>query len=373
MKEDIFSPEHTAIGANHISGLKLGRESSHLARPTAPRGVDLCSQAAGLNLHLPDSLPYTAFQFTLAKLADDSSPCPSPISDDFDSSSVSETKTDDEHIDEAIQSTASITITPASGDVSRHHVNLQDKQGRTMLIHNCGKGMSQTVEELAQDPNIDVNIADNEGNTALIHAAQAGHANIVQTLIQHYPKLNLDQTNHLGQTALIKAAIQGRINCAKLLLKAGADAYHRDPSRQMCALEWAEYVGRTECAHMIAHYMLAARNKDSKSANEGLLKVDNGTGNHTPRMGSPAPRTTTDTFKQLACLVAIPLIGGSHDLPAFVRPRVRSAPPMIPAVKITRPSSPAAITGARGSRTKGGQLGAGSSKHRRVRPTSSCT
>lgn len=30
----------------------------------------------------------------------------------------------------------------------------------------------------------------------------------------------------------------------------------RDYSRQFCALEWAEYVGRTECAHMIAHFML---------------------------------------------------------------------------------------------------------------------
>lgn len=80
----------------------------------------------------------------------------------------------------------------------------------------------------------------------------------------------------------------------------GADAYHRDPSRQMCALEWAEYVGRTECAHYIAHFMLAARNKDNKSANDTtLLKVDNGTGSQSPRIGSPAPKTTTDTFKQV--------------------------------------------------------------------------
>lgn len=36
----------------------------------------------------------------------------------------------------------------------------------------------------------------------------------------------------------------------------GADPYKRDNGRAFCALEWAEFVGRTECAHMIAHFML---------------------------------------------------------------------------------------------------------------------
>lgn len=43
-----------------------------------------------------------------------------------------------------------------------------------MLIHNCVKGLTSTVEELSFDENIDVNIADNEGNTAIHHAASAG-------------------------------------------------------------------------------------------------------------------------------------------------------------------------------------------------------
>lgn len=41
----------------------------------------------------------------------------------------------------------------------------------------------------------------------------------------------------------------------------------RDYSRQFCALEWAEYVGRTECAHMIAHFMLKISSKNLFNTN----------------------------------------------------------------------------------------------------------
>ncbi|CAD5206523.1 unnamed protein product [Bursaphelenchus okinawaensis] len=193
---------------------------------------------------------------------------------------------------------------------ARHHHNLQDKQGKTLLIHNCIKGSFSTVEELAADPNIDPNIPDNEGNTALIHAAAAGNAKVLQVLIDRFPKLKIDQVNKLGQSALMKSAIQGRENCARILLKAGADPYKRDYGRQFCALEWAEYVGRTECAQTIAHFMLEP---NQKAPDKKLSAASN-------------------NLKQVACLVAIPLIGG--DMPVIARPRVRSAPP-VPAVKIT--------------------------------------
>uniref|UniRef100_A0A1I7SDR0 ANK_REP_REGION domain-containing protein n=1 Tax=Bursaphelenchus xylophilus TaxID=6326 RepID=A0A1I7SDR0_BURXY len=197
-----------------------------------------------------------------------------------------------------------------NGKTARHHHNLQDRQGKTLLIYSCIKGQLNTVEELAADHNIDPNIPDNEGNTALIHASAAGHAKVVQVLVDRFPKIKIDQVNKLGQSALMKSAIQGRTNCAKILLRAGADPYKRDFGRQFCALEWAEYVGRTECAQTIAHFMLEPGHKvpDKKLS------------------------TASDNLKQVACLVAIPLIGG--DMPVIARPRVRSAPP-IPAVKIT--------------------------------------
>ncbi|KAK0429416.1 hypothetical protein QR680_011369 [Steinernema hermaphroditum] len=186
-----------------------------------------------------------------------------------------------------------------------HHVNLQDKTGKTLLIHCCAKGQAKIVEELSKNPDIDVNIGDNEGNTALIFAAQAGHTLIVQLLIQKFPTLNIDQVNKVGQSALIKSAIQGRIGCAKALLKAGADPYKRDYSRGFCALEWAEYVSRTECAHAIAHYMI----EPFKSPPQKLSKA-------------------TPNLKEVARVVAVPIF---KEVP-IARPRLNSAP--IPTFKI---------------------------------------
>lgn len=95
----------------------------------------------------------------------------------------------------------------------------------------------------------------------------------------------------------------------------GADPYKRDFGRQFCALEWAEYVGRSECAQTIADFMLEPRHVGGgKPAADKKLS------------------TASDNLKQVACLVAIPIIGG--DMPVIARPRVRSAPP-VPAVKIT--------------------------------------
>jgi hypothetical protein len=47
-------------------------------------------------------------------------------------------------------------------------------------------------------------VPDNEGNTALHHACAVGNAKAVQTLVEHFPKLQIDQVNKLGQTALVK-------------------------------------------------------------------------------------------------------------------------------------------------------------------------
>ncbi|TKR92168.1 hypothetical protein L596_006873 [Steinernema carpocapsae] len=175
----------------------------------------------------------------------------------------------------------------------------------TLLIHCSAKAQVNIIEELSKNRDIDANIGDNEGNTALIFAAQAGHTAIVQLLIQRFPNLNIDQVNKVGQSALIKAAIQGRVGCAKVLLKSGADPYKRDYSRGFCALEWAEYVSRTECAHTIANYMI----EPCKSPPHKLTKA-------------------TPSLKEVARVVAVPLL---KDVP-IPRPRLNSAP--IPTFKI---------------------------------------
>uniref|UniRef100_A0A914C230 Uncharacterized protein n=2 Tax=Acrobeloides nanus TaxID=290746 RepID=A0A914C230_9BILA len=211
------------------------------------------------------------------------------------------------HNSSGILACSSATINALKGH-KIHYVNLQDRSGKTVLIHAASKGQLKVVEELSSDPNIDVNIADTEGNTALHHAAATGHAQIVRALVEKFTKVNIDQINRLGQTPLMKAAIQGRTNCARILLKAGADPYRRDNGRAFCALEWAEFVGRTECAHMIAHFMLD------------------------PIKSSPRKlHHAAENFKQLACLAAFPIIG--DEMPVMARPRLRSAP--LPTVKIT--------------------------------------
>ncbi|KAI6182476.1 Ankyrin repeat protein [Aphelenchoides bicaudatus] len=138
-----------------------------------------------------------------------------------------------------------------------------------------------------------------------------GNTKIVQALVERFPKLEIDQVNKLGQTALIKAAIQGKAKCALVLLKNGASPDKKDYGRNFCALEWSKYVGRTECAETIAKFMVEPC---KRAENRRLPNASN-------------------NLKQVACLIAIPIIGGDN-LPAVARPRVRSAPP-IPVVKIT--------------------------------------
>src|SRR5271165_2195178 len=53
----------------------------------------------------------------------------------------------------------------------------------------------------------------------------------------------------------MKASIQGRTTCAKILLLAGASPFKRDSGRGLCALEWAEYCNRQQCATTLKQYM----------------------------------------------------------------------------------------------------------------------
>uniref|UniRef100_A0A915DMG2 ANK_REP_REGION domain-containing protein n=1 Tax=Ditylenchus dipsaci TaxID=166011 RepID=A0A915DMG2_9BILA len=219
---------------------------------------------------------------------------------------------------------------------------MQDKQGKTLLIYNCAKGLATTVEELSLDPNIDVNLSDNEGNTALIHAAQAGHTQIVQSIIWDRRPLS-KQPSKAG--LIVQMFAESRSRCL--------------PQRHFQAtlrLEWAEYVGRTECAHLIAHFMLSQRNGHNKSANESTKLGLNNTNNASSSSSNnkTAVRTNSNTFKQAKyeecrthcdhSLTSMPSSDpsdrrSSPRLPAIARPRVRSAPP-IPTLKITRPTSP---------------------------------
>ncbi|EYC24737.1 hypothetical protein Y032_0013g2083 [Ancylostoma ceylanicum] len=179
------------------------------------------------------------------------------------------------------------------------------------LLDFCSKGDIQGVDEESRKEGVDPNIQDAEGNTPLILASQAGFTTIVEMLISRFPQLQIDQVNYLGQSALMKAAIQGRVTCARALLRAGADPSLRDFSRGFCALDWAEYVGRSECMHIIAHYMM----KPTKA----------------PR--APFNSMISDLQKMTAA-ATIPVLGETVDtLVPKPRPRVGSAP--IPRLEIT--------------------------------------
>uniref|UniRef100_A0A1I7WS06 ANK_REP_REGION domain-containing protein n=1 Tax=Heterorhabditis bacteriophora TaxID=37862 RepID=A0A1I7WS06_HETBA len=179
------------------------------------------------------------------------------------------------------------------------------------LLEFCIKGDIRAIDDESKKEGVNPNMQDQEGNTPLILATQAGYTSIVELLLERFPTLNIDQVNNIGQSALMKAAIQGRISCARVLLRAGADPNLRDFSRGFCALEWAEYVGRTECMHMIAHYMLQP------------IK--------------PKKKTCVAIFEDLQKLTAVatvPLLGDSADsVVPHPRPRVGSAP--IPRLEIT--------------------------------------
>ncbi|WKX92615.1 hypothetical protein Q1695_010556 [Nippostrongylus brasiliensis] len=179
------------------------------------------------------------------------------------------------------------------------------------LLKFCANGDVLAVDGESRKENINPNMRDADGNTPLILAAQAGYTKIVEMLLARFPTIEVDQVNHLGQTALMKAAIQGRVACARVLLRAKADPSLRDYSRGFCALDWAEYVGRTECMHMIAHFML----KPIK----------------TPR----APFTSMYTDLQImTAAAAAPLLGEAIEgLVPKPRPRLGSAP--IPRLEIT--------------------------------------
>ncbi|KHJ80146.1 ankyrin repeat protein [Oesophagostomum dentatum] len=130
-------------------------------------------------------------------------------------------------------------------------------------------------------------------------------------LLSRFPQLRIDQVNHLGQSALMKAAIQGRVTCARALLRAGADPALRDFSRGFCALEWAEYVGRSECVHIIAHYMLKPMKAEKATFTDMI-----------------------DDLHKMTAAATIPVLGETVDtLVPIPRPRVGSAP--IPRLEIT--------------------------------------
>ncbi|CAD6197044.1 unnamed protein product [Caenorhabditis auriculariae] len=180
------------------------------------------------------------------------------------------------------------------------------------LLEYATRGNLKKVEEESRREDVDPNITDAEGNTPLILASQAGYTHVVEMLLEKFPTINIDQTNFLGQTALIKSAIQGRVSCARLLLRAGADPNKRDNCRGFCALQWAEYVGRTECRHMIAHYMLQPATPIKRKKKTSVVRKND--------------------LHKVTAVATVPLLGDSVET-VIPRPRLGSAP--IPRLEIT--------------------------------------
>lgn len=183
------------------------------------------------------------------------------------------------------------------------------------LLEFAARGDIRGVEEESfKGDSVDPNMTDADGNTPLILAAQAGYTQIVEFLLERFP-VNIDQTNKLGQTALMKSAIQGRISCARTLLRAGADPNKKDTARGFCAFEWAQYVGRTECQHMIAHYAFKPTSSTKRKKKTSVVKKCD--------------------LQKLTAIATVPLLGDSADS-VVPRPRLHSAP--IPKFEITSPT-----------------------------------
>ena len=88
-----------------------------------------------------------------------------------------------------------------------------------------------------------VNLRDDKGSNALMDAAAMGHTHVVQLLLRHFAKLDL-QDSEADATALMLAAWKGHAECVRVLLDAGADVMVRH-AEGLTAFELAELNGQS--------------------------------------------------------------------------------------------------------------------------------
>jgi hypothetical protein len=122
----------------------------------------------------------------------------------------------------------------------------------------------------------------------------------------------------------------------------------RDRGRGLCALEWAEYVGRIDCARTIAQFMLAAsedmnglalsprdRSSTIVMCAERLANSEDGRLSARSRKSKVYHSRSSgavDTLRHFARIFTIPLMPDVGE--SAVRPRLRSAERMRPIPKV---------------------------------------
>ena len=140
-------------------------------------------------------------------------------------------------------------------------VNLQDKDGSTLLIHATENGHLEITKYLIE-ANANVNLQRNDGTTALMFAAQIGAIEMAKYLIEANAYVNLQRND--GSTALMFAAQIGAIKMATYLIEANANV-NLQRNDGSTALMFAAQIG----AIKMATYLIEANANVNLQRNDG--------------------------------------------------------------------------------------------------------
>ena len=120
---------------------------------------------------------------------------------------------------------------------------------------------------------IDVDYINEYGKTALLYTSLYGHAEIVELLLKHGAKPNI-QNNH-GETALIKASYYGHIAIVKLLLEYNADPHVKNKYGRT-AVMWASKNDNFKIVKLLLEYDvdINVQDEDGNTALTGACECE---------------------------------------------------------------------------------------------------
>jgi len=96
-------------------------------------------------------------------------------------------------------------------------VNAKEPNGYTPLNCACWFGHVKLVKRLLSDPRVDVNLPAEIGETPLFVSVQRKHPEIIKLLLAH-PRIKVNQRKNDGATAFLYAAQEGLLEESKTLL-----------------------------------------------------------------------------------------------------------------------------------------------------------
>lgn len=109
-------------------------------------------------------------------------------------------------------------------NINRNTINIQDKDGRTPLIHAVVDDKLNIIKLLVEK-GADINIQDSVGYTALHYASQNFSLETLKILLDNGAKIDIQDVH--GNTPLFRAVFnsKGRGEVINLLLEYGANKY----------------------------------------------------------------------------------------------------------------------------------------------------